>query len=349
MKTFVIWSVLISAFLWGVMTLEYAITPFFIAAIIAYIAHPFVQKISKKLSIHRLFIIFFIVFLVIFFVIGFGMIFIPLVSKQISLLISKIPSYKVYVQQNILPVITQKLDHLSPDMTAKIDNLIDDSLNNIAQNISNIVNHIFDYTTSLASILFTIILIPIVLFYFLKDWPQNGLVLTVLDKKTQTRFRKLLTQIDILLSAYMRGQFKVCFIMAIYYSVALYLIGFDLALLMGVISGFAIILPFLGFICPFSISMMLAYFSFGISIQLGYIIITYVIGSVVEGSILTPKIIGGKIGVHPLWVIFSVLACSDLFGLVGMLFAIPIAGIVKILIEFALEIYKEQNKKSASI
>ncbi len=344
MKTFLIWLALISAFLWGVATLEQAITPFFISAIIAYISHPFVQKISAKFSIHRIFIILFIVFLVIFFVVGFGMIFIPLVTKQISLLISKIPAYKDYVQHNIIPILTQKLEHLGPDMAQKIDNLIDASLNSVTNSISNIVNHIFDYTSGLASILFTIILIPIVLFYFLKDWPQNGVVLTALDQTTQTRVKKLFAQIDILLSAYMRGQFKVCFIMAIYYSITLYLIGFDFALLMGIISGCAIILPLLGFFCAFLTSLMLAYFNFGISAELVYIAIAYAIGSILEGSILAPKIIGGKIGVHPLWIIFSVLACGHLFGLVGMLFAIPIAGIVKILIEFSLEIYKQQNK-----
>lgn len=349
MRTLLIWSALISLFVWGIVELEQAITPFFIAAIIAYISHPFVQKISEKFSVSRLFLIFFIVFLVIFFIVGFGMIFIPLVSKQISLLISKIPAYKDYVQHNMLPIITQKLDHLGPDMMQKIDGIVDNSLSSITQSASNIVNHIFDYTSSVAGTLFTIILIPIVLFYFLKDWPQNGLNLNALDKTTQTRVKKLLTQIDVLLSAYMRGQFKVCFIMAIYYSISLYLIGFDFALLMGIISGGVIIIPFLGFLCSFLASIMLAYFNFGISIELIYIVITYLIGSILEGSILTPKIIGGKIGVHPLWIIFSVLACGHLLGLVGMLFAIPIAGIVKILIEFALEIYKQKNKKSASI
>ena len=349
MKTFLIWSILISALLWTAMALEQAITPFFISAIIAYITHPFVQKISTKFSINRLFVILFIVFLVIFFVIGCGMVFIPLVSKQISLLVSKIPAYKDYIQHNILPIITQKLEHLSPDMTQKFDNIINTSLNNISQSISNIVNHIFDYTTGLASVLFTILLIPIVLFYFLKDWPQNGFVLTVFNETTQTRIKKLFSQIDTLLSAYMRGQFKVCFIMMIYYSITLYLIGFDFALLMGVISGIIIILPYLGFLFAFSISLMLAYFNFGISIELAYIVASYLIGSILEGSILAPKIIGGKIGMHPLWIIFSVLACGELFGLIGMLFAIPIAGIVKILIEFLLEIYKHQNSKSASI
>ncbi len=349
MKTILTSAALIYAFFWIAITLEDAITPFFIAGLLAYILRPLVHHTAAKLHINRTSVITFVVFLLIFFIIASSMIFIPLVSKQISLLISKIPAYKDYIQESLLPDMTKKLGHFAPDFITKIDHAIDNLLGNMAQTTTNIVNHLFDYTSSLANILMILFLIPILLFYFLRDWPKERLVLEIFSKGVQSKIQQLLSDIDTLLSAYMRGQLKVCAIMSIYYSTTLYFVGLDLALLLGIISGFVIILPFLGFFFAFILALIFGYFNFGFDIHLTYIAIIYAIGSVLEGSILTPKIVGDNIGIHPLWIIFAVLAFGNLFGIIGMLFAIPIAGITKILLKLLLDIYKTKNKKNASI
>lgn len=349
MKTILTSAALISAFVWIAVTLEDAITPFFIAGLLAYILRPLVHNIAAKLYLNRVYVITFVVFLIIFLVIGLGMVFIPLVSKQISLLVSNIPAYKDYIQANILPDLTSKLGHFSPDFVVRIDHAIDNLLGNMAQSITNLVNHLFDYTSSLANVLMILFLIPILLFYFLRDWPKGGPIIKIFNKNTQSRIQKLLSDIDILLSAYMRGQLKVCAIMAIYYCTTLYFVGLDLALLLGIISGFVIILPFLGFFFALILALLFGYFNFGFDMHLTYIAITYAIGSVLEGSVLTPKIVGDNIGIHPLWIIFAVLACGNLFGIIGMLFAIPIAGITKILLTLLLDIYQTKNKQNASI
>lgn len=349
MKNIITSSLLIYVFGWLAIRLEQAIMPFFIAGLIAYILSPLVNYIAAKLNINRIFIITFVVLLILLSIVGLCMIFVPLVSKQISLLISRIPGYKEYIQHDILPDLIKKMDNLSPDFVDKFNHAIDNLLGNAAQSVTNMVNYLFDYTSSLASLFTLLFFMPILLFYFLRDWPKKAITINIFGKNVDNRIKKFFSDIDILLSAYMRGQLKVCIIMAIYYSIALSIVGVDLALLIGVISGFVIILPFIGFLFAMIIALIFGYFEFGFTAHLFYILMIYLTGSVLEGSIFTPKIVGDKIGIHPLWIIFAVLACGQLLGIMGMLFAIPIAGVTKIVLELILDLYKTKNKKNAAI
>lgn len=116
------------------------------------------------------------------------------------------------------------------------------------------------------------------------------------------------------------------FIALVYYVLGLNFIGFDLALLLGVLSGFLIIIPFIGAIISILMVTISCYFTFGAGIELLYVIILYIVGHAVEGYILAPKIIGNRIGLHPVWIIFAVFAAGSVLGSIGLVFAIPIAG-----------------------
>ncbi len=324
------------------------VTPFCVSAILAYIFYPLVEKISTRLSINRNLVISLIVVLIISIIVSIFVIFLPILFKEINLFLVKIPIYISYIQTKLLPVISSKIEYIDSDFMLKIDKTFKNMLGSLSHDISDGVTKIISYTAIIIEIIMIImILVPIILFYILRDWPKNFLKNKnqLISKNTLSILRKFCYDVDALLSSYMRGQFKVCVIMSIYYSVALSIIGLDLAILMGIVSGLVIILPFVGFFVSFVISMILGYFDFGFSINLFYIITTYVIGSVLEGSILTPNIIGNDIGLHPLWIIFAVLALGSMFGVLGMLFAIPIAGIVKIFISSAIDLYVKSNKQ----
>lgn len=328
--------------------LENTIAPFFISAVLAYIFHPLVARISSKFSINKNILIAIVVLLVICVIISIGAIFLPILYKQINIFLLKIPVYISYIQNTLLPFINSKAKYLDKESMARIDELSQNILVSISNELSSGFSNIIGYTTSVIEIAITTVLVPIILFYFLRDWPENFSSQDnklIMSKDIKSLLRKILCDIDTLLSSYMRGQFNVCVIMAIYYSVVLSIIGLDLAILMGIISGFAIILPFVGFLVSCVITLILGYFDFGISTSLFYVFITYIIGSIVEGSMLTPKIIGHKIGLHPLWIIFAVLALGNIFGVIGMLLAIPIAGIIKILIKSAMDLYIKFNKQ----
>lgn len=328
--------------------LENTIAPFFISAVLAYIFHPLVETISSKFFINRNILIAIVVLFVICVITSIFAIFVPILYNQINIFLLKIPVYISYIQNIVMPLINSKAQYMDHELLIRIDELSQKVLFSISNEISGGLSNIIGYTTSAIEIVIMTVLVPIILFYFLRDWPQNFPTQDsklIMSKDIKSLLRKILCDIDILLSSYMRGQFNVCVIMAIYYSVILSIIGLDLAILMGIISGFAIILPFVGFLVSFIITMILGYFEFGTSTSLLYIFITYIIGSILEGSILTPKIIGYKIGLHPLWIIFAVLALGNIFGIIGMLLAIPIAGIIKILIKSAMDLYIKFNKQ----
>lgn len=346
MKNFLTFAILISLAFYAAFALEAAVMPFFIAAIIAYILHPAVDGASAKFGINRNFLIMLTVCLVIFGIICLCVIFVPMVYKQASIFLSKMPHYRDYIQENISPFISRKIKYLSPDFSIKIDDEIYNILTSISTNISSGVAGLTAYTSKLATIVITIVLVPVILFYLLKDWPQKlESKSDILPDEYLSIFNKFLRDVDKLLSAYMRGQFRVCIFMSLYYSIMLSILGMDLALLMGFISGFLIILPFIGFLVSFAISITIGYLDFGASAKLIYLIMIYASGSLIEGGALTPRIIGNKIGLHPLWIIFSVLACGHIFGIIGMLFAIPIAGITKIVIKTLAEVYKAKRAR----
>lgn len=341
MKNFLTFTVVISAIFYLAFSLEKAVMPFFISAIIGYMLHPLVEGAASKFRINRNLVIVVAVCFVVCIIIGLGIVFVPMVYKQASIFLSKIPTYREYIQENISPLISSKIKYLNPDFSIKIDDEIYAILASISSNISSGVSGLTSYTSKLATIIVTIVLVPVILFYLLKDWPKK------LESKSEilsdtylSIFNRFLRDVDNLLSAYMRGQFRVCLLMSLYYSITLSILGMDLALLIGFISGFLIILPFIGFLVSFAVAITIGYLDFGASAKLIYLVTIYASGSLIEGGALTPKIIGNKIGLHPLWIIFAVLACGNIFGIIGMLFAIPIAGITKILIKTLVEIYK---------
>lgn len=314
------------------------ITPFVISFLLAYILHPLVNKITSKCSINKAVVAIFIAVCFTAVAVLLLTLIVPLIYEQVSLLISQLPVYKTYIQGNIIPLLTDKMRYISPDITMRIQSILQGAINNMLGIVASTVNNILDYTMATIGMMFTILLIPIILFYFLRDWPSQTLPFEDLIPNGWLKITKTtLSKIDNLLSAYIVGQSNVCFLMALYYSVGLSVVGLNIGVLLGIISGLTIIIPFVGFLLSFGSALIIGYISFGVGHEILYIAILYITGSVIEGSILTPKIIGDKIGLHPLWIIFSVLAGGHLFGIVGLLFAIPAAGVCKILFALAIE------------
>jgi putative permease len=187
-----------------------------------------------------------------------------------------------------------------------------------------------------------IFLIPVLLFYFLKDWEDMKFSFyDLFPTASQKLVRNMFSDINNVLSAYIRGQLLVCLIWAIYYYITLSYIGIDLALILAVISGIAPIVPLVGAIISIAVSMLVGYFTFGFDVHLLYILSTYIVGNIIDSSLITPKIIGDSIGINPIWIVFAVLVLGYLIGPIGMLVAIPIAGIISVILKYATQDYKD--------
>ncbi|WP_341749423.1 AI-2E family transporter [Candidatus Tisiphia endosymbiont of Sialis lutaria] len=318
--------------------------PFFIAGIISYILQPIIDNLSLRYKLSRTIVVsvisflFFSIFAIVMVVL------LPIIYQQTTLLISKIPAYKDYLQTELIPVITAKFYSIDTDIADNIKNSISNFVNGIFLLITGLANNIWHVTMVTINLFVLILLIPLILFYFLRDWlTMSENINLLLPLKGKKKILKILSAINTSLSAYIRGQLNVCLLLSIYYGVSLSILGVDLGLLLGVLSGFSIIIPFVGILISFSLTMIVSYFAFGMVSTLFYIIIIYLVGTIVEGYILSPKIIGDKIGLHPLWIIFAVLALGNIFGFLGILFAIPIASIIKVLFLAAIDFYKSSK------
>jgi putative permease len=320
------------------------LVPFATSCIIAYILQPLITTISSRYKISRTFIssIVFIIFISIFLVLL--IVLLPSIYQQIALLISKIPAYKDYIQSEIVPVIATKINLIDPAISDKIKNSMQSFIGTIFSIITLLTNNIWLYAVAMINKVAMLLLVPIILFYFLRDWPKmiNSLE-SLLPLQDKSKVRKILSSINKLLSAYIRGQLNICLLLACFYSIALSVIGIDLSLLIGILSGILIIIPFIGTLISFALAIIIGYFSFGMQIGLVYIVLLYISGNIIESYILTPNIIGDKIGLHPLWIMFSVFASGALFGFIGIFFAIPIAGIIKVLFLAGVERYKSSK------
>lgn len=323
-----------------------ALIPFILASILSYLIHPIVKFCSCKWNISRSVVVTVSVVFLVFACVMLVFWITPLLYAQAQMLISKMQVYKQYIQDHI-PMVLEKANHLNPDLANKVRDALQSYTNDIISVVVSGVNNLWGYTMATLNIALLFLLVPLISFYMLKDWPSGELPFTkLLSEDIRLLVKRVTSEIDQLLSAYIRGQLNICFILSIYYSIGLWLMGCEFAILVGVMTGFAIIIPLVGFLVSFCIALLISYLSFGLSAHMMYLIILYLCGSFLESSILTPKIIGDKIGIHPLWIIFSILVCSKLFGIIGMICAIPFIGICKILSNVVIDTYFRSNLKS---
>lgn len=341
MNKIVFWSIFIVTVLTFLLLISNILAPFFIAFILAYILQPLIESSCAALKIPRITAAYG-TFILCLGVMALGVLtLLPVVYRQVALLVVKMPAYQHYLQTELAPIIISKMQAIDPDLNGKITQLIHGMINGTFTVIALLLNNLWNYAMLTVNITVIILLVPLILFYFLRDWPKIiGLIDSLLPLQGKSKIKEILAAINQLLSAYVRGQLNVCLLMSTYYGVGLSMIGIDLSLLLGVASGCLIIIPFIGLTISGLLSLIIGYITFGMTTKLSYIGTLYLVGYVVENYFITPRIIGNNIGLHPLWIMFSVFASGSLFGFIGIFFAIPIASIVKILLTFAVDFYQ---------
>lgn len=196
----------------------------------------------------------------------------------------------------------------------------------------------------LVNLVSLLVITPVVCFYLLRDWDRLTEQLDqLLPKKHADTIREQARAIDNTLAGFIRGQFNVMVVLGIFYAVGLSIIGLKFSVLIGLVAGFMVIVPYLGAFISGIMAVGIAYVQFPdiqpVLLVGGY----FVLGQMLEGYFLTPKLVGEKVGLHPLWVIFGMLAGGTLFGFVGILLAVPITAVIGVLMRFAVSQYLESD------
>ena len=189
-----------------------------------------------------------------------------------------------------------------------------------------------------------VVLVPVVTFYLLRDWDKLvAHIDALLPREAQPTIRRLARETDSVLGAFVRGQLLVMLGLAIFYAVALKLVGLDVGPLIGMIAGLVSFVPYLGFIIGIVASVIAALVQFHDAFHLVLVLVVFGVGNLLESYILVPKLVGDRIGLHPVAVIFAVLAFGELFGFIGVLLALPMASIAMVLLRFLRERYEASS------
>lgn len=336
-------------FFWGILlvltglfthAISDVLAPFLIAFVFAYILQPIIDRNCQKYGIGRRVVSIFIFLIFVSSFVLIMLILVPIIYNQVALFVKKIPQYRLYFQKS-LTSLSESVSAVDPEASKKVIEAATAAMNSMFSIVTSFANHIWEYTIATINIFTIIALVPIILYYFMRDWTEIvETAQSLMPENGKSKIREIIISINQLLSAYIRGQLIICLLLTVYYVIGLSLIGIDLALLLGILSGFLIIIPFIGALASFFLAVLSCYVTFGPGAELLYVTGLFVFGHTVEGYILAPKIIGNKIGLHPVWILFSVFAAGSLFGFIGILFAIPIAGIVKVLLSHSIDYYK---------
>ena len=252
----------------------------------------------------------------------------PILSKEIPLLQAQIPLLAERLNQTLSPWLAQQGIHVSLDVPS-IKAFVLKYLNaNAEEWLATLLSSARIGGSVALAIAGNLVLVPVVLFYLLMDWPRIvARVQALIPQRQAGSVNAFLEECDALLGQYLHGQLLVMLVLAVYYAVGLALFGFDLALPLGVFTGLAIFIPYIGFGLGLALALLAGTLQFASLHGLVAVAIVYGVGQVLESFVLTPRLVGERIGLSPLAVIFALLAFGHLFGFVGVLVALPLSAV----------------------
>lgn len=318
------------------------LTPFIVAALIAYLTDPLVDKLVK-LKLPRTLAVVIVFFVVLLAVILILLALIPKLQNQIILLITQFPAIINWLEQHINPWLNQYFGISlteNMDINATVKNLIAEHWQQAGGAAKTILQLLANSSSKFILIITNLLLIPVVAFYLLRDWKSvvNG-TKNLLPRSIEPTITKLTDECNQVLSAFFRGQLLVMCALAIIYSTGLWIVGINLALLIGIISGLMSIVPYLGIVVGLTSALLAALFQFHDGMHCIYVLIVYGVGQILESTTLTPLLVGDRIGLHPVAVIFAILAGGQLFGFLGILLALPVAAVIMVWLHYLKQQY----------
>lgn len=322
---------LAAAFAYLVYLLSPILTPFLLAIALAYLGDPWVDRL-QRLRVPRALAALLVMLALLLAVIALILLLAPLVHAQFELLLQQLPALLGWAEQTLLPWLRQTLGLDLPTDRALLGVWLREHLKDLG-GLSASVPQLADRGFALVGFLAGLLLVPVVMFYLLRDWDR---ILTQLagwiPRPVRPRMLTILGEIDAVLAQFVRAQLGVIVLMALIYSLGLWLIGLDYALAVGVVSGVLVFVPYLGLIVGVTLGSLAALTQFGEFTALIQVWAVFALGQLLEGMVITPWLVGERLGLHPVAVIFALMAFGQLFGFLGILLAIPAAAAIVVVL-----------------
>ena len=330
------WGIAAAVFLVVLWFLGNVILPFVLGGAIAYCLDPVADRL-QRLGLSRALATTLITLVAVLFFVVMALAVVPALIRQAGALVNMAPTLATELQA----FLTQRFPSLMDQ-----NSVVRQSLESLAELVRSrggtLVEGVLSSALSLLNILLLVFIVPVVAFYLLLDWDDMvARIDELLPLDYAPVIRRLGYQIDRTLASFIRGQGTVMIILGTYYAIALMLAGLQFGLVVGAVAGLISFIPYVGAIVGGGLALGLALFQFwGTWWMIAIIAAIFFAGQMLEGNFLTPKLVGGSVGLHPVWLLFALSVFGSLFGFVGLLLAVPIAASLGVIARFALESYK---------
>ncbi len=343
---FAMWIAILTLFIFFLRAVEPILLPFVLGMFVAYMMDPLANRL-QRLKLSRSASTGIIVLGLIAVIVTLFIWLVPILYDQVEKLFTRAPAMLHEVESNLriwMAPLIDKLNALSgnsgeapPIDTANI-------LQRGTATAGNFATRILTSGAAIINLAGLLLITPVVCFYLIRDWPS---VVRKIDSMLPLAYaptiREQLYQINRTLASYVRGQITVMLIMSVFYILGLVAAGINFGLILGLLGGCIIIIPYIGSIISITLGLIVAYGQFGTGTHFWLVVGVYGIGQIVESQYLTPKIIGDRVGLHPLWMLFGMLAGGVILGFAGVLLAVPLTAVIGVLVKFAVSRYLQSG------
>ncbi len=335
------WTAVLLGVLWLLWLLAPVLSPFALAALLGWLGDPLVDRLERARFKRNTAVILVFSAMSLLLLVA-AVLLVPMLEQQIVTLVHSLPGYRDWFVGTALPWVEQRtgleiLSWLDPE---RLFTLIREHWDRAGGIAATVLGYLSRSGFALLGLLANIVLLPVLTFFFLRDWDllvaRVGLLV---PRDHADTVRTLARESDAVLGGFLRGQFLVMLILGVLYAIGLWGVGLDFGILIGILAGLLTFVPYLG---PASIVVfggIAAMVQFGDWQHLAGVAVVFTVGQIIESYWLTPKLVGDRIGLHPMAVIFAVTAGGTLFGFLGMLLALPVAAVANVLLRYAHERY----------
>jgi predicted PurR-regulated permease PerM len=311
--------------------------PFLVGGAIAYFLDPIADRL-ERLGLSRVLATTAITLVAGLAVVLLVLAVIPTLVSQLTALVNAAPE----IARGLQVFLTERFPELT-DETSTIRQTLAEIAAAIQARGAQLANGLVSSALGLISAVVFIVVVPVVAFYLLLDWDHMvARVDALIPLDHAPTVRRLAREIDGVLAGFVRGQLSVCLLLGTFYSLALMVAGLQFGLVVGAIAGAITFIPYVGSLVGGALAIGLALFQFwGDWVQIGIVAAIFAAGQFIEGNILTPKLVGGSVGLHPVWLLFALSAFGSVFGFAGMLVAVPVAAAIGVLLRFGIAQYQD--------
>jgi predicted PurR-regulated permease PerM len=299
------------------------LAPFLFAAILAYILNPIVERLAGK-HVPRTLAVLLVMSGLLVLIVAFALVVLPLFTKELRLLAERLPAFIVWLNQHFAPFLER---HLGVEVRFDVDTVRRLASELMADNqdlVGRLLGSLKIGGLAVVAFLVNLLLVPVVLFYLLRDWHAlRERADRLVPRHMHAKTREILREVDAVLAEFLRGQLTVILVMSVYYVLALWLARLEFALPIGLITAALVFIPYVGALLGFVLGSIAALMQFDSLWGLAWVWLAFGVGQTLEGMVVTPLLVGERIGLHPVAVIFALLAFGQVFGFFGVLLALP--------------------------